>query len=145
MNCETPSANFCPEDARNPELLVSRSTILEGHAKALRLFVGRGRRHTVRELALATGVPERAIEAAKCGIDDPEHRPLKPEYLASIAKFLKAPFVSIYLEASGLGAFELMDGQAPLPRVLTSSPAQEDIAEERKRLIRRLAELEEVQ
>ena len=131
-----PAANF--------ETLVSRNAILESHAKALRLFVGRGRRHTVRELSDATGVPERAIEAAKCSVDDPEHRPLKPEYLASIAKFLGAPFASVYLEMSNLGAFELMDGQIPLPKVLANAHASEDAAEERKRLIARLAELEGV-
>jgi hypothetical protein len=38
-----------------------------------------------------------------------------------------------------------MDGQPPLPRVLASVDPQEDINEERRRLIRRLAELEGVQ
>jgi hypothetical protein len=37
-----------------------------------------------------------------------------------------------------------MDAQPPLPRVLASAPTQEDEAEERKRLIRRLAELDGV-
>jgi hypothetical protein len=38
-----------------------------------------------------------------------------------------------------------MDGQIPLPKVLASAEPQEDVSEERKRLIRRLAELEGVQ
>jgi hypothetical protein len=37
-----------------------------------------------------------------------------------------------------------MDGQPPLPHVLVSADTQEDVSEERKRLIRRLAELEGV-
>ena len=37
-----------------------------------------------------------------------------------------------------------MDGQIPLPKVLASAAARGDISEERKRLIRRLAELEDI-
>jgi hypothetical protein len=94
-------------------------------------------------LSSGAGVPTRAIEAAMCPIDDENYRPLTLENLISIAKFLKAPFASIYLELAGLGAFELMDGQIPLPKVLATADAP-DPAEERKRLIRRLAELEDV-
>jgi len=137
------AANFDGQDARSP-LLVSRNCLGEKLRDALHLHVGRGRRYSVRELSDATGVPERCIEAAKCQPDDPEYRPLKLEDLASLAKFLGAPFASAFLEPCGLGAFELMDGQIPLPKVLVKADAQEDVAEERKRLIRRLAELEDV-
>lgn len=58
------------------------------------------------------------IECALCEPDDPEYRPLKLEELASLTKFLGAPFASAFLEPCGLGAFELMDGQPPLPRTL---------------------------
>jgi hypothetical protein len=111
---------------------------------ALHLHVGRGRRYSIRELSQATGVPERSIEAAKCEPDDPEFRPLSLENLASLTKFLGAPFASAFLEPCGLGAFELMDGQIPLPKVLAKAETKVDVAEERKRLIRRLAELEDV-
>lgn len=133
MNCPVHSANFAP--------LISRSAIGETIRDALHLHVGRGRRYSVRSLSEATGVPERCIEAAKCEPDDPEHRPLKLEDLASLIKFLGAPFASAILEPCCLGAFELMD-QPPLPKVLAKADTQEDVAEERKRLIRRLAELE---
>lgn len=116
MNCLAPSVN--------KKLLVSRNSIREAQAKALDLFVGRGCRYSVKELSNATGVPDRCIEAAKCEPDDPDYRPLSQENLASIAKFLKAPFVSVYLEVSDLGAFELMDAQAPLPKVLTADSAK---------------------
>jgi hypothetical protein len=136
MNCLTNSVN--------DSLLVSRNSVREKLRDALKLYVGRGRRYSVKELSNATGVPDRCIEAAKCDPDDPDYRPLTLENLASLSSFLGAPFASTYLELSGLGAFELMDGQPPLPNVLTSAPAQEDTVEERKRLIRRLAELEGV-
>lgn len=131
-------------DSANISPLVSRNTIGEKLRNALHLHVGRGRRYSIRELSQATGVPERSIEAAKCEPDDPEFRPLSLENLASLTKFLGAPFASAFLEPCGLGAFELMDGQIPLPKVLAKADAKVDVAEERKRLIRRLAELEDV-
>jgi hypothetical protein len=127
------------------ELLVSCNAIREKQREALRLHVGRGRRYSVRQLYEQTGVPEAEIENAMRVLECPAFRPLKQESLASIAKFLGASFVSHYLDLSGLGAFELMDGQPPLPKMLCKADPQPDVAEERKRLIRRLAELEGVQ
>jgi hypothetical protein len=138
------AVNFVTDDVHNLEPLVTREQIRETIRKGLNLYVGRGRRYSVEELSAGAGVPKRAIEAAKTKIDDENYRPLTLENLASLAKFLKAPFVSIYLEASGLGAFELMDAQPPLPRTLTSVEPSEAPEDERKRLIRRLAELEGV-
>lgn len=131
--------------AANIPLLVSRNTLREAIRKSLNLHVGRGRRYTVKELSNATGVPDRIIECAKLDPDDPDFRPLREENLASVGKFLGAPFVSAWLETMDLGAFELMDGQPPLPKVLTATDPQEDAAQERKRLVRRLAELEGIQ
>lgn len=131
-------------DAADNSLLVSRNFIREKMRDALRLFVGRGRRYSVKELANGTGVADRVIESAMCDVDSEDYRPLSHEALASIAKFLGASFASIYLETSSLGAFELMDGQIPLPKVLASADGAESPADERKRLVRRLAELEGV-
>jgi hypothetical protein len=144
----TAAANFEAVESRNDFAnppLVSRNAIREKLRDALRLHVGRGRRYTVKELSNGTGVADRLIESAMCDVESPDYRPLSLEALASISKFLGVSFASAYLELSGLGAFELMDGQIPLPKVLSCSTAQEDAAEERKRLIRRLAELEGVQ
>jgi hypothetical protein len=139
------AVNFDEPDVHKLEPLVSRNAIREKQRAALRLHIGRGRRYSVKEASEGSGVPSRAIEAAMCFIDDENYRPLTLENLASLNSFLGASFASHHLEICGLGAFELMDGQPPLPKVLTSAPANEDTAEERKRLIRRLAELEGVQ
>lgn len=144
MNCQAPSVNIDDDGVHKLELLVSRAAIREKLRSALRLHAGRGRRFSVKELSEGSGVPARVIEAAMLSIDDENYRPLALENLSSIAKFLKAPFASHYLELSGLGAFELMDAQPPLPRMLASAEAQESPEDERKRLIRRLAELEDV-
>jgi hypothetical protein len=129
-----------PEQA-GIELLVSRNLARERLRSAMRLFVGRGRRYTVKELSNGCGVADRMIESAMCAVDDPDFRPLTLENLMSVGMFLGAPFVSAFLEPCGLGAFEL-SGQPPLPKVLATADQPEDAAEERKRLIRRLAELE---
>jgi hypothetical protein len=128
----------------NDSLIVSRNFARETLKDALRLYVGRGRRYSVKELSNATGVPDRMIESAMCAVDDPDYRPLTLENLLSITSFLGTSFASHYLELTGLGAFELMDGQPPLPKVLASAPTNESPEDERKRLIRRLAELEGV-
>jgi hypothetical protein len=104
--------------AEHFELLVSCSAIRERQREALRLHVGRGRRFSVKQLSDGSGVPETNIENAMRILDCPAFRPLKQEELASIAKYLGAPFASHYLELSGLGAFDLMGGQPPLPQVL---------------------------
>lgn len=110
-------------ETANIDLLVSRNSLRAAIRKALDLYVGRGRRYTVKELSNATGVPDRIIESAKLDADDPDFRPLREENLMSVGKFLGAPFVSVWLETMGLGAFELMDGQIPLPGILAAEEA----------------------
>lgn len=124
------------------ELLVPSTVAREKVRAALWLHVGRGRRYSVKQLWEGTGVPIANIEKAMLPVDNYNFRALKHEELLSIAKFLGAPFASAYLELAGLGAFELADGQIPLPKVLVKADQSEDVAEERKRLISRLAELE---
>lgn len=116
------------------ELLVSRNSIREAQRKALRLFAGRGCRYSAKELSSATGVPEANLENAMRPVHDPNYRALKSEELASLDKFLGAAFTSIRLEPSGVGAFDLMEGeQPPLPRVLTvdSAPKPRETAKEK--------------
>lgn len=129
-------------DSADISYLVSRNCIREKMRDALRLFVGRGRRYSVKELSNGTGVADRVIESAMCDVDSEDYRPLSLEALASISKFLGASFASAILEPCGLGAFELMEGQIPLPKVLATADSNESPEDERKRLIRRLAELE---
>jgi hypothetical protein len=106
------------------ELLVSRNTIREAQRRALKLFCGRGCRFTAKELWKASGVTDASLENAMRPVHDPNYRALKAEELASLDKFLGAAFTSVRLEPAGLGAFELMDGQPPLPSVLTADSAK---------------------
>lgn len=103
--------------------LVSRSTVRSSIRDALRLYVGRGRRYSVKRLSNGTGVPDRMIEAAMCEPDDPDYRPLSLENLVSISAFLGAPFTSDWLALAGLGAFELPDHHAPHPGEIVAHAA----------------------
>lgn len=78
-------------------LLVSREQGRNAVGDALRLFVGRGRRFSVKELANATGVPDWQINTALIRGDHPDNRPLPPEALLSIASFLGPVFTNKWL------------------------------------------------
>lgn len=93
------------------EPLVSRNRAGAAVAKALSLYVGRGRRYSVKQLSNATGVKDRMIECAKCDPDNTDWRPLPLEALLSISAFLGADFTNEWLPLSGQGAFELPDGE----------------------------------
>lgn len=138
------SVNFEQDDVHTSEPLVSKEEIRERVRKNLHLHIGRGRRFSVDDASLGSGVPKRCIQAAMAPINDESYRPLSLENMASLDKFLGAAFASARLELSGLGTFELMDGQQPpLPRVLNSAPRTETVPEKRKRLLRELQELED--
>lgn len=83
------SANYCP--------LVSREQVGNAIGKALRIFVGRGRRYSVKQLANGTGIKDRVIECAMCATDTLDYRPLPQEALVSIARFLGPDFTNEWL------------------------------------------------
>lgn len=137
MACDQPSAGIDP--------LVSRSAGREALANALTLYVGyRGakRRYTMQQLSEGAGVKDRVIECVMEEADSAEYRKIEIGDLLSLCKFLGQNFIADWLKLAGYGAFELMDGQPPLPKVLAATDNREDVSEERKRLIARLAELE---
>lgn len=100
---DLPSADF--------PLLVSRSAANDAIRDALRLYVGRGRRLSVKQLSNGTGVKDRMIECAMCGSEDADHRPLRPEALLSICMYLGATFTSEILRPTRQAAFDLPDDE----------------------------------
>lgn len=96
---DQPSADF--------PLLVSRSAANDAVRDALRLYVGRGRRLSVKQLSNGTGVKDRVLECAMYTSDHPEHRRLPPEALLSVCLFLGATFTSEILRGIGQAAFDL--------------------------------------
>lgn len=98
--------------ANNP-LLVSRNTLFFNISKGLRNAVGRGKRYSVKELSNYTGVPDRAIECAKCEPDSPDWRPLTIEQVVSLSSFLGPDFTNEWLSLAAQGAFWLPDEETP--------------------------------
>lgn len=126
--------------------LVSRNVGREALKEALELYVGyRGakRRFTMEQLEEGAGVKRRVIECVMEAADSPEYRKIEIGDLLSLCAFLGRPFINQWLELSGYGAFEL-SGQEPLPNVLATADEVETTEQKRKRLIRELADLEDV-
>ena len=105
--------------------LVSREQAENAIADALRLFVGRGRRYSVKQLSNATGIKDRVIECAMCRADSLDHRPLPNSALFSIAKFLGAAFTNEWLGLSDQGAFDLPDSE-PDPGALAADNSDDN-------------------
>lgn len=110
------------------ELLVSREEAGQAFGEALGLFVGRGRRYSVKQLANGSGVPDRLIESAMCDPDSTEYRALKPEHILSLSRFLGAPFAAEWMKRAGLGAFELPDDEA-VPLAVLVADASDNTAD----------------
>jgi hypothetical protein len=119
------SADFSP--------LVSRSAASEHFRDALRLFVGRGRRYSVKQLANGSGVHPRMIESYMAPVDSQEWRRPHLEDVLSLASFLGPAFSSEWLRLANQGAFELPD-EDPEPGELVAEDAQ-DHAEVTRRAI----------
>jgi len=90
------SANYNP--------LVSREQVGNAIGDALRLFVGRGRRYSVKQLSNGTGIKDRVIECAMCREGTVDYRPLPQEALVSITCFLGAAFANEWLGLANLTA-----------------------------------------
>lgn len=81
------------------EPLISHEQAVNEYRRALNLFVGRGKRFTNEELAIASGVPERLIECLRSyGPGHPDYRKLHFGHLLSIASALGADFTSRWLK-----------------------------------------------
>jgi len=112
------SANIAP--------VVSRTAARTAIGDALRLYVGRGRRYSVKQLSNATGVPDRAIECAMCDPEGTDYRSLPIEYLLSIAGFLGSDFANEWMRLARLGAFDLPDEDVPPPGMLAAEHARDN-------------------
>jgi hypothetical protein len=91
----------------------------------LRLYVGHGRRYSVKQLSNATGVPDRLIESAMCDPESGDFRPLSNECLLSISSVLGDAFTTEWLRLARQGAFTLPDDEIPSPGELVSDCAND--------------------
>lgn len=105
--------------------LVSRDRALDAVRDALRLYVGRGRRYSVKQLSNATGVKDRVIECAMAGSDNGDCRPISLGDMLSIASFLGPDFTTEWLGLAQQAAFALPDASEPPPGIIAADAADE--------------------
>lgn len=109
----------------NNQLLVSRIEARAAFGNALRLYVGRGRRYSVKQLSNATGVPDRTIESVMADPLSGEYR--KPDLgeILSLTSFLGAEFTSEWLSRAGQAAFDLPEQDDTPPGALAADEAED--------------------
>lgn len=91
-------------------LLVSHEQLENAFWKAVRMFVGRGRRHSAREVSTGTGVHQRTLDCYRgYPIGHPDHRPLDYAQKFSIASWIGADLTTEWIRFMGQGAFNLPD------------------------------------
>src|SRR3954469_5222563 len=108
------------------QLIVSRSAARAKFVKALRLYVGRGRRYSAKEVDRGTGIPARMIEAFMVDDGLTEHRSPRIEQMLSLAKFLGPEFTTMWLETAGQGAFWIPDADDTPPGALAADNAEDN-------------------
>jgi hypothetical protein len=86
--------------------LISRNAAGEAEARALRMFIGRGKRFSVKEAANGAGVKDRVIECAMAGPDNSDWRPLSASALHSLMSFLGPDFISAWLKPTSFAAHD---------------------------------------
>lgn len=104
-------------DSADFSTLVSRNAAREKFTKALRLYVGRGRFYSVKQLSNGTGIPDRLIEAAMASPDSEEYREPNLDAILSLSAFLGPEFTSEWLAPAGQGAFDVPEGDEPTDRI----------------------------
>lgn len=87
-------------------LIISRTLAGETEARALRLFIGRGKRYSVKEASNGSGVKDRAIECAMAGPDNTDWRPLSTGALHSLMSFLGPDFITAWLKPTSFAAHD---------------------------------------
>jgi len=96
--------------ASNPSadnsLIISRTLAGEAEARALRLFIGRGKRYSVKEASNGSGVKDRVIECAMAGPDNTDWRPLSSGALHSLMSFLGPDFITAWLTPTSFAAHD---------------------------------------
>lgn len=100
---ETHSAGISP--------LVSHEQLNNAFWRALRTFVGRGKRHSAADVCVGAGIHRRTLDCYRgYPIGHPDHRPLDEAQRWSIASFIGADLTTAWISFMGQAAYDLPDG-----------------------------------
>lgn len=100
-------------DAADFSPLISRSAANTVFRDALRLFVGRGRRYSVKQVSIGTGISVRMIESFMAPVDSTDFRKPDLEEVLTLAAFLRSDFTSELLAPVGQSAFDMPEDDLP--------------------------------
>lgn len=99
-------------DEQSAELrpLVSHEQVENAFWTALRMFVGRGKRHKAEEVAKGAGVHRRTLDCyRRYPIGHPDHRPLDQGQKFSLASYIGADLTTEWLHIIDQAAYDLPD------------------------------------
>ena len=105
--------------------IVSRSLAREQFGAALRLFIGRGKRYSVKQASNGSGVADRMIEAFMANPESGDYRKPDLEEIISLSSFLGEVFTTEWLKLAKQGAFALPDDDLPSPGELVADCAND--------------------
>lgn len=110
----------------NNELLVSRSSARSQFRDALRMFIGRGKRFSVKQASNGSGVPDRMIECFMSDPDGEHYRKPDLEEALSLASFIGPDFTCEWLHLAHQGAFWLPDAEDLPPGAIAADNAEDN-------------------
>ncbi len=99
----------------NMPLLISRSAANEAFRDALRLFVGRGRQYSVKQLSKGTGISDRMIESFMAQVGSTDYRKPDIEELMTLQLFLGPDFTTEMQTPTHQGAYWLPEADPTPP------------------------------
>jgi hypothetical protein len=100
-------------NSANLSLLVSRSAANAVFRDAVRLFVGRGKRYSCKQVEIGTGIAARMIESFMAPVDSTDFRKPDLEEVLSLASFLGCEFTTELIAPAQQAAFDLPDEELP--------------------------------
>ena len=105
--------------------LVSHEQLENAFWRALRMFVGRGKRHSADEVSKGSGVHRRTLDCYRgYAIGHPDHRPLDYAQKFSIASFIGADLTTQWIGFIGQAAIDLPDFE-PDPGELAADTSED--------------------
>lgn len=107
--------------------LISRSAANSIFREAIRLFVGRGRRFSVKQVSIGTGVSVRMIESFMAPVDSTDFRKPDFEEVLTFASFFGADFTAELLLPIRQGAFDIPEEDLP-PGQIAADNADDNAA-----------------
>src|SRR6478736_532560 len=104
---------------------VSRNEIFRAFGSALRLYIGRGKRHSYKDIERGAGVPARMIEAYRYDPSHEEWREPGVDHILSIAGFIGPDFTNEILPLIGQGSFWLPEDGDPNPGTFAADSSED--------------------